>query len=124
MTREAKEPTAAALCRPPLKVRAPPVPPEVPGSRRDHSKSREVALVITRVSPKGVAEGTCDAQSLTPVKEETEEHDLGSSEGEDAPMETAARSRIGLTPILKPPSVPGPAGDKSISQVPSQTSPG
>ena len=81
MTRKGKEHTAAAPRRPPPKVRAFPVPPEFPASPRAHSKSREGALVITRVSPKEVAEGTYDAQSLAPVKEEAEEHDLGSSEG-------------------------------------------
>ena len=123
MTRKCKEHTAAALRRPPPKVRASAVPPDVQASPRAHSNSREGALVITRVSPNGVAEGTCDAQSLAPVKEETEEHDLGSSEGEDAPGEGATRSKIVFTPNPTPASGPGPAGGKSTSQLPSQTSP-
>ena len=46
--------------------------------------------MLTRVSPKGVAEGARKPQPLAPVKEETEEPDLGSTEGEDAPTESSS----------------------------------
>ena len=54
-------------------------------------------------------------QPLAPVKEETEEHDLGRFEGEDATPETKTKSRIFFSLNAKPPSGPGPAGEKSIS---------